>query len=93
MLLVTSCATPPVALPVSLALDFPLFPEPPDDLARLPDGTVATAPTGEAVMLPDETVVMPLAYLTAIAEYVLGVQRVQEILRAVRGPVIIEGGN
>lgn len=89
-LLSTSCATIPVA-PVSLALDWPVVPDPTGQVSKLPAAaTVTVEGDTTPLMLPADTVVMPLDYWLALVDYVIGVRRVQALLGAVHGPVSIE---
>lgn len=87
-----SCATQPAALPVSLALDWPVFPDPSGQISRVPEGAVIVDPDGVTALLPPDAVVMPLDYLTAIAAYVVDVQRLQKFLASVHGPIMLEQG-
>ena len=93
MLLLMSCATQPATLPVSLALDWPVFPSPEGQIERVPEGSVIVGPDGVQALLPPDAVVMPLDYLSAIAAYVVDVQAIQKFLAGLRGPVLLGEGD
>ncbi|HET6499082.1 MAG TPA: hypothetical protein VFH17_08540 [Coriobacteriia bacterium] len=59
-------------------------------MSKLPDEATVTFADGTAALLPADTVVMPLDYWLALVDYVIGVRRVQALLAAVHGPVIVE---
>jgi len=90
MLLSVSCATTPAAPPVSLALDWPVAPDPTGQVCMLPaEATVRVA--GESWRLPTDAIVMSLDYWLALVDYVISVRQVQALLGTVDGPVVIQG--